>query len=57
MKKQKTLPQLVLNRETIRQLDEPALAWAAGGISGPHCPATFPRLALEHPGGADPKQA
>lgn len=29
----KRLPRLVLKRETIRQLEEPALPWVVGGLS------------------------
>jgi len=33
MKKQK-LPRLTLTRETLRQLEQPALRWVAGCLSG-----------------------
>jgi len=38
--KKRMLPKLILTRETIQRLDEPALRWLAGGVVDPctsHC--------------------
>ena len=47
---QKKMRRFQLNRETIRQLDQPMLGWAAGGgTAGTVCCTgiTFPRLTIE----------
>jgi len=57
---QKKMRRIQLNRETIRQLDQPSLGWAAGGgTAGTICCTgiTFPRLTDQcGTGGTGPKQ-